>query len=350
VTAARAVERAEGIFDASWTERAQREAAEDGWAPALWAALVDAGLPWLSVHQSSGGAGGSVRDAAALLRLLGRRAAPVPVAEAGLLAGWLLAAGGLEVPRLHVAVGGWHPRDEVRLRRAAAGWELDCRLHRVAWAGQAQRVVLPASEGGTWRLVLLDLRDARITEGRNLAGEPRDAVVASGAPLGEVVEAPPGVDPEALWRRGAFTRAVLLAGALERIAEQTIDYANAREQFGRPISRFQAVQQHLVRLSSEAALAGMAADVGAGALERGAAEFEIGVAKAVASRAAGVVGGLAHQVHGAIGMTEESSLHHLTRRLWAWRQEFGSERWWSRQVGQGLAQGGADRLWARLAG
>jgi acyl-CoA dehydrogenase len=165
-----------------------------------------------------------------------------------------------------------------------------------------------------------------------------------------VAEAPAGVDREALWRRGAFSRAALLAGALERIAEQTIDYANEREQFGRPIARFQAVQQHLVRLSAEAALAGMAADVAAEALERGDGAFEAGVAKAVASRAAGVVGGLAHQVHGAIGMTEESSLHHLTRRLWTWRQEFGSERWWNRRVGQQLVRGGADGLWPRLAG
>lgn len=344
-----AVEQAERILDARWTERDQRAAAEAGWAPELWDALVEGGLPWLGVPPSSGGAGGSVRDAAAVLRLVGRRAAPVPVAEAG-LAGWLLASAGLDVPRAHVAVGGWHPRDEVRLRRAGGGWELDGRLHRVAWAGEAAQLAVLAWAEGAWRVAVVPIAGVTVTEGRNLAGERRDAVSASGARVDAVADGPDGVDVEALWLRGAFTRAVLLAGALERTAEQTIDYANGREQFGRPINRFQAVQQHLVRLSSEAALAGMAAYVAAEALERGEGEFEVGVAKAVASRAAGVVGGLAHQVHGAIGMTEESTLHHLTRRLWTWRQEFGSARWWNRRLGRGLAGGGADRLWSRLAG
>jgi acyl-CoA dehydrogenase len=345
-----AVEQAERILDARWSERDQRAAAAAGWAPELWDALVDAGLPWLGVPESSGGAGGSVVDAAGLLRLVGRRAVPVPVAEAG-LAGWLLASAGVDVPRAHVAVGGWHPRDEVRLGRAGGGWSLDARLHRVAWAAEAARLVVLAWAEGAWRVALVRVSSASITQGRNLAGERRDAISASGAAVDAIAEAPSGVDMETLWLRGAFMRAVLLAGAMERIAEQTIDYANGREQFGRPISRFQAVQQHLVRLSSEAALAGMAADVAAEALERDprAAEFEVGVAKAVASRAAGVVGGLAHQVHGAIGMTEESTLHHLTRRLWTWRQEFGSARWWNRRIGQGLAEGGADRLWSRLA-
>ena len=346
-----AVERAVRILDARWTEREQGAATEAGWAPELWDALVEAGLPWLGVPEPRGGAGGSVRDAAALLRLLGRRAAPVPVPEAG-LAGWLLASAGFDVPRAHVAVGGWHPRDEVRLRRADGGWSLDARLHRVAWAGEAAQLVLLAWAEEAWRVVVVPTAGVTITEGRSLAGERRDLVVASGAAVETAAEAPAGVDVQGLWLRGAFTRAVLLAGAMERIAEQTIDYANGREQFGRPISRFQAVQQHLVRLSSEAALAGMAADVAAEALERGpgAGEFEVGVAKAVASRAAGVVGGLAHQVHGAVGMTEESTLHHLTRRLWTWRQEFGSARWWNRRIGHGLARGGADRLWPRLAG
>ena len=344
-----AVEEAERILDAHWTERDQRAAAEAGWALEPWDALVEAGLPWLGVPESSGGAGGSVVDAAGLLRLVGRRAAPVPVSEAG-LAGWLLASAGVDVPRAHVAVGGWHPRDEVRLRRAGGAWSLDARLHRVAWAGEAAQLVVLGWAEGAWRVALVPGSALSITEGRNLAGERRDAVSASGAAVDTVAEVPAGVDVDGLWLRGAFGRAVLLAGAMERIAEQTIDYANGREQFGRPISRFQAVQQHLVRLSSEAALAGMAADVAAEALERGDAKFEIGVANAVASRAAGVVGGLAHQVHGAIGMTEESTLHHLTRRLWTWRQEFGSARWWNRRLGQGLAEGGADRLWSRLAG
>ena len=61
-----------------------------------------------------------------------------------------------------------------------------------------------------------------------------------------------------------------------------------------------------------------------------------------------VVARLAHQVHGAIGFTQEHKLHHLTRRLWAWRDEAGSELHWSRVLGTELLARGADGLWPAL--
>jgi acyl-CoA dehydrogenase len=45
-----------------------------------------------------------------------------------------------------------------------------------------------------------------------------------------------------------------------------------------------------------------------------------------------------------MGMTQEYSLHHLTRRLWAWRAEYGEGTGWARGIGSDLAQRGADRL------
>jgi acyl-CoA dehydrogenase len=61
-----------------------------------------------------------------------------------------------------------------------------------------------------------------------------------------------------------------------------------------------------------------------------------------------VVARLAHQVHGAIGFTQEHKLHHLTRRLWSWRDEAGTELHWSRVLGAGLLADGPDALWPAL--
>ena len=67
-----------------------------------------------------------------------------------------------------------------------------------------------------------------------------------------------------------------------------------------------------------------------------------------AGEAVEVVARLAHQVHGAIGFTLEYKLNHLTRRLWSWRDEAGSELAWSRVLGAGVLADGPDSLWPWL--
>ncbi|MEX2520284.1 MAG: acyl-CoA dehydrogenase family protein, partial [Paracoccaceae bacterium] len=73
-----------------------------------------------------------------------------------------------------------------------------------------------------------------------------------------------------------------------------------------------------------------------------------GAAKLRASEAAGMVAAIAHQTHGAIGFTQEYRLHPLTRRLWAWRDEYGSEGFWAERLGAAGAAAGADRFWPAL--
>jgi acyl-CoA dehydrogenase len=69
----------------------------------------------------------------------------------------------------------------------------------------------------------------------------------------------------------------------------------------------------------------------------------------VAGQAATVAAAASHQAHGAMGMTREYELGQLTRRLWSWRDEYGSERYWSRTLGRQLIDAGADGLWPAIA-
>jgi acyl-CoA dehydrogenase len=56
----------------------------------------------------------------------------------------------------------------------------------------------------------------------------------------------------------------------------------------------------------------------------------------------------AHQAHGAMGVTREYPLHHYSRRLWAWRHEFGAVGSWRRRLGADVVAGGADTFFATV--
>ena len=146
----------------------------------------------------------------------------------------------------------------------------------------------------------------------------------------------------------AFARTAQIAGALDAALALSVGYVNERQQFGRPLGKFQAVQQSLANFACEAAAANCAAMGAAQALGRGPAEFEIAAAKLRANRAVEVGTTVAHQVHGAIGFTQEYALHQLTRRLWQWRSEYGNDAYWSRRLGSAVIARGAEAFWPDL--
>jgi acyl-CoA dehydrogenase len=229
------------------------------------------------------------------------------------------------------------------------GTRLSGTAHRVPWARAVERVVILIEAAGSWVVAAVPARTLEIEPHTNLAGEPRDTVHLDNVDA-ELAPALAGVDREALRYRGALTRVGLMAGALERLSEITVDYTKGRWQFGRPVARFQAVQQHLVTGAQQAAMVSMAAHVAAREAERGAAHFEIAAAKLLANQAARTATRAAHQAHGAMGMTQEYPLHHFSRRLWAWRSEYGDDRFWSVRLGSVAAGVGADSLYPLITG
>ncbi|MES9540253.1 acyl-CoA dehydrogenase family protein [Actinomadura sp. NPDC000600] len=288
-----------------------------------WQALEESGLTLAGVPEEAGGSGGDLADAAAVLRASGYHAASVPLAET-LLAGRLLADAGLRVtPGVMTAVSG-----EVEAVEAGGGLTLSGTFRRVPWARSARSLVVLG--GGL--VAVVDPAHAEINEGANVAGEPRDEVVLSAAPA--QAAAPCAVDAAELRRRGALARAVQLTGAMARALDLSVRYAGEREQFGRPIGRFQAVQQMLAELAGEATVADVAVRA---AVAAHGDPVAVAAAKANASRAAGRAAEIAHQVHGALGATEEHPLRRITLRLWSWREEYGNEAAWADDLGAALA-------------
>ncbi len=170
---------------------------------------------------------------------------------------------------------------------------------------------------------------------------------ADRAAAGEPLLDGPANETDVSITGGAIVRSLLCAGALERVLDLTIEHVNMREQFGRPLAKFQAVQHALARLASEVAAASAAADHAAAAFARPTSEAEIavGIARVRIGEAVGTATGLAHQMHGAIGVTEEHSLHRYTTSLWRWRDEFGGHPYWARKVGAAALAAGTAGYW-----
>ena len=124
--------------------------------------------------------------------------------------------------------------------------------------------------------------------------------------------------------------------------EVSIRYAGERKQFGKPIGKFQAIQQQLAVLGELAAASAMAAELACDARGTALDSMRVACAKARASEAASAAAAIAHAVHGAIGVTAEHDLQLFTRRLWTWRLDFGSEVYWTRAIGSRVL-GGKDR-------
>jgi acyl-CoA dehydrogenase len=333
-------ETADRLFRTHCDTATQRTADQGAWPAALWAAVEEAGLHRALVPDSSGGFGVAVADALSLLKVAGAHAVPLPLAET-MLAGWLLAGAGLDIPDGPISVGPVRSDENVTLTQAAGGWRVSGVLTRVPWARDVDYI---AVVGGS--LVALVGKAAwTIETGENVAREPRDTVTLNGSALavGETE-----VSPADLIAVGAAMRTQQIAGALTRLTEMTTQYAQERVQFGRPIGKFQAVQQNLAVMAGHAAAAVAAADLAAEAVADGVRVLPIAAGKARAGEAAGMAAGIAHQVHGAIGFTFEHNLHFLTRRLWSWRDEFGKDSVWNRLIGRHVAAAGADRLWAEI--
>lgn len=297
----------------------------------VWAPIEEAAFPSLLIGEDDGGFGGDWQDCVAVLRLAGYHALPAPLGEA-IIGQWLSAGAGFAAAEGVASVA-------PAASGALSGDRFTGELKAVPW-GRDASVVVAALDGRLIRLARAEARDLR--HGKNPAGEARDTLRFEGAraDVAPLTRAP--------FAYGALARTAQIAGALDAALSRTIDYANERVQFGKPIGKFQAVQQALAVFAEEAAAVNCATEAAGRAANWDAAEFEIGAAKLRAHGAAALGAATAHQVHGAIGFTHEFWLHRWTRRLTAWSSEFGSELYWAKIVGAQAAALGGDGLWPEM--
>lgn len=277
------------LIEDACTPAAIRAVEEGGDIAAMWQAFCDSGFLDALVPEDAGGAGLSLIDVAPLIALLGRHAVPLPVGDT-MIARGLLALAGVETPAGPIAIAtGKGP---------------------VPYAVTASHILSGTPGAPVLTVAKVEPAGAHHDDGGYVAG----------------------LDGQALRPAAAVLRALLIAGAAERVMEMTVAYANERTQFGKAIGKQQAVQQQLSVLAEQAVAARIAAAIGArSGLDPRPADAAI--AKHGASVAAVQVAAIAHAVHGAIGISEEHDLQLLTRRLHGWRLADGSEGYWAGVLG-----------------
>jgi alkylation response protein AidB-like acyl-CoA dehydrogenase len=227
----------------------------------------------------------------------------------------------------------------------SAARDMLCDTARAVFAEAATAGIAPVEEAGFGLLLVPE-------EDNGFGGDWGDAnavlqiagVVVPDLPVAELIAG------EALQPAATVS---LMAGAMGRALALSIDHVNTRQQFGRPLGKFQAVQQSLAVMACEvraveAAAAALAARLDAVNLDATAADFEIAAAKLRANRAVGVVTAIAHQVHGAIGFTGEYDLHRVTIPLMRWRSAHGNDACWAERLGRQVAGLGGRGLWETM--
>ncbi len=310
----------------------------------LWKLISEQGFDTALVPEESGGSGLDWATVYPLVQLAGKYALPLPLPET-LLAGWLLAKAGLPVPQGRMTVAQLTDANV----SSASGGTAPALLGSVAdvpWAAQAEHIVVCAVLQGVPHVGVVPASDVTVAQQLNIAREPRCTITFSGGsvPLTRV----DNVTASPVTYFGAMLRSAQMAGAAERLLEQSVQYADERVQFGKRLSAFQIIQQHIAVIACEAAAMASAASYAFSVADGGAPELAIASAKTRTGMAAGKVASLAHAVHGAIGFTYEHTLHYSSRRLWAWRSEFGNHAWWAERLGRAAIAAGPDEWWPTL--
>ncbi|UOD51218.1 acyl-CoA dehydrogenase family protein [Orrella daihaiensis] len=292
-----------------------RATGRSGCAADLVAPLVESGFLDVMVSEEAGGAGLGWAQAWEVLFAAGRHGLPVPMGTT-VFARALLANLGQTLPDGAITASGF-----AQLNADGALVARD----------------LPSSKLSTYALLqhqdtvyLLPLSQAQITD---VGGPGCFDGQATWAPT-VVNQSAIGTAPRAMVAHGvALALAVQMAGVAARVLELTLTYANDRVQFGKPIGKFQALQQQISEMAELVYGARMASQIGC-QTEQWQPEFEAArVAKTQTSAVAPRIAAIAHAVHAAIGVTYEYDLQLYTRRLYEWARLGGGEGYWAQQIG-----------------
>lgn len=316
-----------GLLDSVSDNAAIRAVQEGHGADAIWEAVSESGFVDALLPEEAGGAGFDASTVVPLVTAAGERLLPVAFAQtmvARLLANKAGAELGTDGP-----VVLWPLNDAGRLRSqiAPAIWEGGHALVQQGSSFSVRPLIAGETDGYGYVAAQLD---------------------GDAAPLASFT-----LEGEDLLDWAAAITALLIVGACNKVMAMTLDYVNERKQFGRPLSKFQAIQHMTAQMAEQAVVAASAARIGFTTRSGTVDPLRVAVARCVTFDAVAQISAVAHACFAAIGITEEYDLQLYVRSLKRWQSSFGSDSYWARKLGQArLAQAcdtSADFIRARIA-
>lgn len=308
----------EDILRDHCTPAAVRRMALDPSDGDLWQRVVAAGFLGLMQPAERDGAGLALREVRDIIELFGYYAAPLPFADS--IAARALVANDADLPDDAIVLA-------PDIQQNEGTWICP----RLPFGVSAHHVLgVSPDRGDPRRLVLLPCAEAEVSE----PWLPGSSMVSLTWSAGSRAATELTGDADSVAPMAAALMAAQMAGAMRRIMEMTLEHCNTRQQFGRPLGKFQAVQHQVSVMAEHAAATAMAVATAFHSGEHKPSLMAAAMAKARAAEAVVIVANAAHGMHGAIGVTEEFDLQLYTRRLHEWRLAYGSEGYWQQLVGR----------------
>ncbi|MQA25874.1 MAG: acyl-CoA dehydrogenase [Micromonosporaceae bacterium] len=341
-----------------------RAVADDpaGYSTGLWKEMVELGWTGLAFPESHGGVGLGFLELCLLVEELGRAGTPSPFLSTVVCCGMPVARFGTErqkaewlgavvrgrvMSHARAAPGGrWGAAgSDVAAAAGGDGFTLDGTALFVPYAHVAEDLLVVAQAGGAEELTALLVAAAS----PGIAVEPLEVVGADRlcrvrfdgvtVPADRVLGEPGAGQAvaDAIDAYGAAATCAELVGGAQGVLDMTVEYAGQRQQFGRPIGAFQAVQHHCADMAVDVLGSRLVAYEAIWRLSAGLdATMEVSAAKAWVSEACQRVCALGHQVHGAIGFTAEHDLRFFYQHATASALAFGDGDFHTERVARRL--------------
>lgn len=336
--------------------------AEADYPEKLWKKMAKLGWMGVGIPEEYGGTGGDFIDLTILMEAMGEACLPAPYFSTVAVAATVLvscdaeqakkellpkiAAGDLVFSFALIDPENTYGLSNIRSTavKAGDGYVLNGTKLFVPYARSADFLLVVATAGeeglGVYA-VRADSPGVEVTGFKTLDYARQCTVVLNDVALPEKHLLALGGNAEKLLahleERAAVAKCAEMLGAMQPALEMSVAHAKTREQFGRPIGTFQAIQHHCANMAIDADSSRYITRLAAWRISQGLpAAKEASMAKSYTGTAANRVMKLGHQVHGAISFCDEHDMHLYLRKCKSASVDFGDAEYHLEKVAREL--------------